>query len=78
MSKFQLGDKVTLRKDSEFYDPTGEDEFNPFGKVGTITETERDGPGLNLVVDWQCVSTGSWSQQVTNSYNDHDLDLVTE
>jgi len=77
MSKLKIGDKVTLRLDSEFYDPFGEDEFNPFGKVGVVQEL-REFPDLELIVDWQCMSTGSWAQQVTNSYNRHDLDLVAE
>lgn len=76
MSDFKVGDKVTLRPDSEFFDPEGLDEFNPFGKVGIITANDWVDKNLTLVVDWQCMSTGLWAQQCTNSYNPRDLDLA--
>ena len=44
MNSLKIGDKVTLRQDSEFYDPNDEDEFNPFGVTGTVTQVISDTP----------------------------------
>lgn len=72
----KVGDKVTLKDTSEFFDPAGEDEFNPFGVEGVITEVMDCEPNLYIIVDWQSVSTGPYSEQCTNSYNPVDLDLI--
>jgi len=72
----QVGDKVTLKATSEFFDPTGEDEFNPFGAVGSVTGVMDCEPALYIIVDWQCQSSGPFSGQCTNSYNPEDLELI--
>lgn len=70
----KVGDKVTLKATSEFFDPAGEDEFNPFGVEGIITDVD-DYSELYIIVDWQCLA-GPYREQCTNSYNPEDLDLI--
>lgn len=72
MSKLKIGDKVTLSISSDFYDPSGEDEFNPFGVTGTVTEVAR-GETLEYLVDWSSISSGPLGQKIENSYNREDL-----
>lgn len=76
---FKIGDKVTLSVDSEFYDPDGGDEFNPFGVTGTVSEvvpyTEQCSC-LNIIVDWGFYSKTPYQRPVTNSYNPEDLEIV--
>lgn len=74
----KVGDKVTLSVDSEFHDPDGEDEFNPFGIVGVVTDVDDDAPEghLNINVDWGVYSSGPLGQPITNSYSIADLELV--
>lgn len=73
-----VGDKVTLSKDSEFYDKTGEDEFNPFGVIGTVMTVNHEIPqdSLNIIVDWGYYSKTPYERRVSNSYNAEDLEIV--
>lgn len=73
-----VGDKVTLSKDSEFYDATGEDEFNPFGVIGTVTKVAAEIPesSLNIMVDWGYYSKTPYQRRVMNAYNPEDLVVV--
>ena len=71
-----VGDKVTLSKESQFYDATGEDVFNPFGVIGTVTENLQFNDGLTIIVDWGFYTEPPYVSRVTNSYNPEDLVVV--
>lgn len=70
-----VGDKVTLSKESQFYDATGEDVFNPFGVIGTVTEVFPY-YDMNIIVDWGYYSAHPYVERVKNSYNHEDLVVV--
>lgn len=64
-----VGDKVTLSKDSE---------FNPFGVIGTVMTVNHGIPhdSLNIIVDWGYYTELPYLERVTNSYNHEDLVVV--
>lgn len=67
MSKFRVGDKVVLRKDSEWY---GSDNQIPDGGYATITFDDRDSYlGYRYTVKWL---------DGYNDYRDEDLELYQE
>lgn len=72
MAKFNIGDKVKISAHGAAYWEAGPDDMiNPTNDVGTVFE---------LMKPWQSYLTVRvrWSNDVTNSYFDADLDLVAE
>lgn len=63
-SKFKVGDKVLISDDSMWYD---QGNANPANVEGEVTEIQNC--DLGIVV--------KWSNDTSNSYNDHDLLLIT-
>lgn len=63
-SKFKVGDKVIMSDDSMWYD---QGDFNPANVEGEVIEIQNN--DLGIVV--------KWSNNTSNSYNDHDLLLIT-
>ena len=70
MSKFKVGDKVILKKDSEYY---GGLHQLPEGIVGTVIKVFTEEGCDTIEVEWQD-STGTKS----NSYYAWDLDMYAE
>lgn len=72
MSKFNIGDKVKISAQGAAYWGAGPDNMdNPTNDVGTVFELIND--------SWLGFTTRvRWSNDVTNSYHDEDLDLVAE
>lgn len=72
MSKFNIGDKVKISAQGAAYWEAGPDDMdNPTNDVGTVFELIHD--------SWLGLTTRvRWSNDVTNSYFDADLDLVAE
>ncbi len=68
MSKFKLGDEVTLREDSE-WNCEEYSSGNPFGVKGVVQEI-REGDPMNIVL--------VWDNGCTNTYSDKDLDFWEE
>ena len=70
MSKFNIGDKVKISAQGAAYWGAGpDDRDNPTNDVGTVFELVKP--------SWFSLTTRvRWSNDVTNSYNDVDLDLV--
>ncbi len=73
--KFNIGDKVRINAQGAAYwgkwGAGPDDTDNPTNDVGTVFE-HRDPPYLDLT------TRVCWSNGVTNSYHDEDLDLVVE
>ncbi len=67
--EFKIGDKVRIRKSSQFYKCNT--SYNPRNKIGVIIDTNNHGV-LNLRVDWSDDRSG----KPNNSYMDEDLELV--
>ena len=77
----KVGDTVTLSKSSMFYDPTGEDEYNPFGVKGVVYLVDRDiDPVFPFYVEWgrhvDMSGAGEVRPPIQNSYRLTDLILV--
>lgn len=73
MSKFNIGDKVKISAQGAAYwgawGAGPDDMDNPTNDVGTVFELIKD--------SWSGLTTRvRWSNDVTNSYYDKDLDLV--
>lgn len=66
--KFKKGDRVVIRKSSEYYNTCAS---NPAGVTGTVQRVGKISEHLNINVKWD--DTG-----VNNSYNACDLQLVQE
>lgn len=64
--EFQVGDKVKIREDSDYYLGT---ENNPKDTMGTVT-------GFNK--DWEHYIQVEWDDGWENCYRDYDLELVNE
>jgi ribosomal protein L21E len=62
-SIFKVGDKVKIRKDSQYY---GKTSANPKGMVGEVIELDRGG----LRVEWE--------NKQKNSYENKDLEFATQ
>jgi len=63
---FRIGDKVRIRKDSDYY---GNGRSNPKGTVGVIHLDQRDRE-YSYSVDWL--------NGYLNSYREYDLELAEE
>lgn len=62
MSKFKIGDKVKIRKDSKYYRG---DESNPKDTRGEVKTVCSGNLGIEVM----------WDNGISNSYNDSDLEL---
>lgn len=65
-AKFKVGDRVRIRKDSEYY---LDDHSNPKDTTGTVTGYTTTNGSWTTEVDWD--------NNTKNSYRDHDLELET-
>jgi hypothetical protein len=63
--KFKVGDKVMISDDSQWY--SDDDETNPINTVGKIIKIYDDSLGIHV----------EWENGTSNSYDTHDLLLVT-
>lgn len=65
--KFKIGDRVLIRKDSEYY---GKDkDHNPANVVGVVSYIFDDDDHPYWV---------DWSEEYANSYREYDLELEAE
>ncbi len=71
----KVGNLVRLSPESEF--AIEDDDWNPVGVVGTISEYREDTcTDLTLIVVWDN-GVDSYGSAHTNSYNEKDLILVS-
>lgn len=81
---FKVGDIVFLRKDSEYLDPKGSSENNPFNVPGIVVNIDiKDEYGLPISVEWQYPEWHEKHIFVTNklnnnSYKVNDLELLED